>query len=83
MSPNSFEVLMPCFDVCWEADSKEECLRQLQLSPLQMRVSSALKYLSYDGAETESPVLEVSSFGMFILILSKTFLLACFSQSVH
>lgn len=68
-SPVSFEVLIPCDDVCWNAATKDDCLRQLKQMPRQIRISTALSYLSADGGWTGS-ILEVSSFGMLALILS-------------
>ena len=64
-------MLLPCYDACWEAGTKEECLTQLQSLPKQILVSTALKQL---GAEDDEniPTLEASAFGMFVLILSES-----------
>ena len=75
-SPLSFDVLTPCYDACWEAGSKEECLTQLQSLPKQMPVSTALKLLGSEHSES-IPTLEVSAYGMFILILSESEALCC------
>jgi hypothetical protein len=69
-SPLSFDVLIPCYDACWEANTKEECLEYLKSLPKQTLVSTALRQLAADDADSVA-ALESSSFGMFVLILSR------------
>ncbi|KEF51619.1 uncharacterized protein A1O9_12254 [Exophiala aquamarina CBS 119918] len=77
-SPLSFDAPIPCYDACWEASTKEECLYHLKTFPKQVLVSTALRQFADDAVGVA--ILEASSFGMFVLILSIHCLLF---QSIH
>lgn len=67
LNPTKSNVELPGYETCWEAETAEECLRRLQSSPVQMRVSAALDLLM-SWPDTETPLFEASGFGMHVLV---------------
>ena len=70
LSPLSVDVILPCYESAWEAETADECLRRLQSSPAQLSISTALRTLR-GGDSRDGPVLEASGYGMFVLINGK------------
>ena len=61
---------MPCHEEIWEASAPAACLRYLRDLPPQMDVATGICKLRSLGDEDQR-MLEVSEFGMFILMLGK------------
>ena len=78
VSPLTFDVELPCYESCWEAETASQCLQQLQTLPGQIRVSTAIQHIRSDSAG-DALLFEASAFGMFILILGESSSLISFS----
>lgn len=65
--PCHFQVGLPSYEACWEAESAAECLRSLQSRPPPMRVACAMTLL-LSWPDSDAPLFEASGFGMFVLI---------------
>jgi hypothetical protein len=65
--PRSVNVVLPCYESAWEAGTAAECLQRLQSHPGQLSISTALRMLQEEDAQNV-PLLEVSGYGMFVLI---------------
>lgn len=60
---------MPCYEICWEADTASQCLKQLQKLPRQLRLATAMQNLRLESFTSPVP-FEASAFGLTLLILS-------------
>ncbi len=65
--PCHFQVGLPSYEACWQAESAAECLRSLQSRPPPMRVACAMTLL-LSWPDSDAPLFEASGFGMFVLI---------------
>ncbi|CZR53621.1 uncharacterized protein PAC_03501 [Phialocephala subalpina] len=68
-SPLDLDVELACYEACWEARSAAECLQQLQSTPPQLPVSSAIRQLRTPSPFEGGPTFEASAFGMFVLVV--------------
>lgn len=66
----SFRTRIPCHEKPWEAGTPSTCLHYLRDLPPQMDVATGMNKLRSMGEE-EPPMLKVSDFGMFILMMGK------------
>ncbi|CAM1504821.1 Fc.00g024120.m01.CDS01 [Cosmosporella sp. VM-42] len=67
LSPLSMNVSLPCYEAMWEAKTSVDCLKMIKAFPSQCSIASALRDLR-DCDAANSPLLEISGFGMFALI---------------
>jgi hypothetical protein len=67
LDPTRFNVQLPSYESCWEAQTAAECLHLLQSLPVPMHVSTAMKMLT-SWPDTETPLFEASGFGMHVLV---------------
>ena len=67
LDPTKFDVQLPGYESCWEAETAAECLHRLQSLPVQMQVSAAMGLLTW-WPDTETPLFEASGFGMHVLV---------------